>query len=126
MRVRPIGGLLLLLVLLAGILAAAGDRRPLPERPRPMSEVYRRVLHGVAWVHAAGSGKGTGWIVDRERRWLVTCAHVVGDNTTVEVVFPVVEKGQVVAPRAYYLEHYPRLQKEGYTMRGKVLRRESD
>ncbi len=40
------------------------------------------------------------------------------------MVFPVSETGQVVTPRAWYLEHYPRLQEEGYAVRGKVIRRE--
>ena len=124
MRPRPVGGLFLLLVLLAGFLGAAIDRPPVLEPSRTPPEIYRHVLHGVAWVHAAGSGKGTGWIVDRDRRWLITCAHVVGDNTSIDVVFPVTEMGQLVAARAYYLEHYPRLQQEGYAVRGKVLRRE--
>jgi tetratricopeptide (TPR) repeat protein/S1-C subfamily serine protease len=48
----------------------------------------------------------------------------VGDNTIVDVVFPVAEKGQIVASRAWYLEHYPRLQEDGYAVRGTVLRRE--
>ena len=130
--VRPFGvrsmrsRLFLLLILLGGFLCAAVEHRPAPVPVPTAPQIYRSVLHGVAWVHASGSGKGTGWIVDRERRWLVTCAHVVGDNSTVEVVFPVSEKGQVVAPRAYYLEHYPRLQKEGYVVRGKVLHLERD
>jgi S1-C subfamily serine protease/tetratricopeptide (TPR) repeat protein len=120
---RPAGGLLLFVVLLGGILSAVEDR-PLPEPPRSAPEVYRRTVRGVGWVHSAGSGKGTGWIADRERRWLVTCVHVVGDNDSIDVVFPVSEKGQIVAARAWYLEHFARLQKDGYVVRGQVIRRE--
>jgi tetratricopeptide (TPR) repeat protein/S1-C subfamily serine protease len=122
---RSVRVLLLFTLLLAGILAAGTvprDERAAEAPPR----IYRRTLDGVAWVNAAGSGKGTGWVVDRERRLLITCAHVVGDNPTVEVIFPTAEKGTIVGERAYYLEHLPRLQKEGLAVRGKVLRRETD
>src|SRR5260370_18583844 len=101
---RPGGGLLLLLVLLAGMLGAVEERR-VPEPLRTPPEVYRGVLHGVAWVQASGSGKGTGWIVDREKRWLVTCVPFVGDNESVDVVFPVSQNGQIVAAHAWYLGH---------------------
>jgi S1-C subfamily serine protease len=123
MSSRPVGGLLLFVVLLAGILGAV-EERCAPESPGTPPEVYRGVVHGVAWVQVSGSGKGTGWIVDRQRHWLVTCVHVVGDNDGVDAVFPVSEKGQIVPARAWYLEHFPRLQREGHAVRGKVLRRD--
>src|SRR5260370_888280 len=69
------------------------------------AEVYRHTLHGVAWVLSPDTGKGTGWILDRSRRLLVTCAHVVGDNKTVDVVFPTRDNGAVAADRGYYFEH---------------------
>src|SRR5437588_7020711 len=120
---RPVAGLLLLVALLAGILGAV-ENHPASAPPPSPPELYRRVVHGVAWVQAAGAGKGAGWVVDRERRWLVTCVHVVGDSDTVDVIFPVSEKGQIVAARAWYLEQYPRLQADGHAVRGRVLRRE--
>ncbi len=68
------------------------------------AEVYRRTLRGVAWVLAPDAGKGTAWVFDRPHRLLVTCAHVVGDNKTVDVVFPVRAAGAIVADRGYYYE----------------------
>ena len=91
----------------------------------PGAEVYRRTLRGVAWVHSPDAGKGTGWILDRPRRLLVTCAHVVGENTTVNVVFPVREDGAVVADRGYYFEHMSALRKSGTAVRGRVLKHNS-
>ena len=123
MRFAWLRGLPPLLLLLLGA-AWAGSSLPSGDDGRLTgAEVYRRTLRGVAWVHSPDAGKGTGWILDRSRRLLVTCAHVVGDNTTVNVVFPVREDGAVVADRGYYFEHMPALRKSGAAVRGRVLKR---
>jgi tetratricopeptide (TPR) repeat protein len=117
--------LLPLLLLLAGVCAAV----PGPSRqatPLAGAEVYWRTLAAVAWIQAADRGKGTGWVVDARRRWLVTCYHVVGENDTCEVVFPWREKSSVLGPRRLYLEHMPELRKRGLAVRGRVLRRNRD
>jgi S1-C subfamily serine protease len=115
-------GLSPLLLLLAGMCAAV----PLPQGehvPLAGAEVYRRSLAALAWVQAADHSKGSGWVVDTRRRWLVTCYHVVGENDTCEVVFPWRQRGAVVGPRQLYLEHMPELRKRGLAIRGRVLRR---
>jgi tetratricopeptide (TPR) repeat protein len=119
-------GLVLLLAALAAVCAAVPAPPSTPAQPG--REVYRRTLAGTAWVRAAGQGKGTGWVVDRRRRWLVTCYHVVGDNDTCQVVFPWHQGAGVLAPRQAYLEHLPDLEKRGLAVTGRVLRRsrESD
>jgi tetratricopeptide (TPR) repeat protein len=117
--------LLPLVLLLVGAICAA----PSPERaPETLSggAIYARTLPAVAWVHAADRGKGTGWVADRSRRLLVTNYHVVGDNKSVEVFFPVLERGAAVAERGYYLEHRERLRQSGHVVRGEVLRRNPD
>ncbi len=101
----------LLAVLLAGLALARPWLAP-TERSDPVP--------AVGWVLASDVGKGSGWILDAERRWLVTCWHVVGENDSVEVVFPV--PGQV--RRAWYLEHLPKLREQGQVVTGKVLHRE--
>jgi tetratricopeptide (TPR) repeat protein/S1-C subfamily serine protease len=80
---------------------------------------------GVGWVLARDVGKGTGWILDARKRWLVTCWHVVGDNPTVEVVFPCTVEGQFEPRRSWYLEHMPRLREEKRVVKGRVLHRET-
>jgi tetratricopeptide (TPR) repeat protein len=112
----------LLLLLLAAAWASPPAPPAVPALPSG-AEIYRRTLPAVAWVHA-DAGRGTGWILDRRRQLLVTCAHVVGDDATVEVVFPVCRGGAVVADRAYYLEHLPELRRAGDAVRGRVLRRD--
>jgi S1-C subfamily serine protease len=113
--------LLPLLVLLAGLCAAAPESRRTPQRLAG-GEIHRRTLAGLVWLHAADHGKGTGWIVDRRRRLLVTCYHVVGDNDTCEAVFPWRDKDRLVSERRLYLEHLPELRKLGLAVRGRVLK----
>jgi S1-C subfamily serine protease/tetratricopeptide (TPR) repeat protein len=113
------------LLLLVGAICAAPSLRSPPEALTG-GEIYRRTLPAVAWVHSADHGTGTGWVVDRGRRLLVTNYHLVGENKSVEAFFPVREHGAVVAERGYYLEHRERLRESGHVVRGKVLRRNPD
>ena len=122
MRSAWLRGLPLLLLLIGAVWAGSS----LPTgggAPLPGAEVYRRTLRGVAWVHSPDTGKGTGWILDRSRRLLITCAHVVGDNKTVDIVFPVRAGGAFVADRGYYYEHMQDLRDRGQVVHGKVLKR---
>src|SRR5947209_3500998 len=121
MKSTALRGLPLLLLLMAAVWA--GPSPPSGDAPPSGAEVYRRTLRGVAWVLSPDTGKGTGWLLDRPRRLLVTCAHVVGDNQTVNVVFPVREGGAVVADRGWYFEHMPDLRASGAAVRGRVLKR---
>jgi tetratricopeptide (TPR) repeat protein len=118
-------GLLPLAALLAGALAAGPSAR-VEDEGLSGAAVYRRTVWATAWVRAAGEGKGSGWLLDPSRRWLVTCYHVVGDNDTVDVVFPVRRGGALVAERAHYVEDLPLLTKDGHAVRGRVLRRDKD
>jgi S1-C subfamily serine protease len=117
-------------VLFFGLLAAA--LAAVPSTPQPAAEnvppraVYRRAVAALAWVRAEDQGNGTGWVLDRRRRLLVTNYHVVGENQTAEVIFPVRLDGALIAERSYYLEHLPRLYREGVAVRGKVLRAEPE
>jgi S1-C subfamily serine protease/Tfp pilus assembly protein PilF len=120
MRFAHRRGFLLLAFFLATVPASVA------EEPLSGADIYRRTVRTVAWVHAADQGKGTGWVLDRTRRLLVTSFHVVGDNETVEVIFPVFQEGMAVGRRDYYLENLPRLRKEGRAVRGRVLRKEPE
>lgn len=82
-------------------------------------ELYERLLRStVCVVQPPDEGNwylGSGWIVDRERRLIVTNHHVVGKRDTVRVHFPIYEKGQLVSERRYYLANV------GRSVRGRVL-----
>jgi S1-C subfamily serine protease len=86
--------------------------------------VYQRALPATAWVLASSGGKGTGWLLDRDRRLLVTNYHVVGESLAVDAVFPVVEKGALLADRGWYLANLHRLKQDGHAVAGRLLRRD--
>jgi S1-C subfamily serine protease len=67
----------------------------------PGAAVYRAAVRGTVLV-LVEKGSGSGWVVDRSRKWVVTNYHVVGEQKTVKVVFPRLSNGQVVQdPSAY-------------------------
>jgi S1-C subfamily serine protease/Tfp pilus assembly protein PilF len=128
MRSTSFRGLLPLLLLLAGGVWAGSSARPASE-VSTRAAIYRQTLKGTAWIHAPDRGKGTGWVLDTSRRWLITNYHVVGENDTVEVIFPGAEdSGRIIAERSWYVENLPRLRKTGQAIEGRVRRRnrESD
>jgi hypothetical protein len=113
-----------LLGLLAGLLAvpAAPAQAPAtqPETktpPPPLTdsgaEVYRTVLKSTVWVHSdRGGGRlatGSGSLVDRGRRLVLTNYHVVGDVKRATVFFPAFEGTRAVPERRYYTERASRL-----------------
>ena len=63
-----------------------------PVRPRAR-------LASCAWVRAENDAAGTGFVVDVEKKLLVTCRHVVADRTKVDVIFPWVRDGELVTDR---------------------------
>lgn len=81
----------------------------------PRKNLYQETLKATAWI-LAGDGAGTAWIVDADRKQLITNFHVTGKNDTVRVIFPSYEKDRVIAERSYYFKNSTAL-----TVRGKVL-----
>ncbi len=87
------------------------------------TKVYRRVLKSVVWVHSPrGGGKvatGTGTLIERKHRLVLTNYHVVGEVDRATVMFPEYQKGKLVAEREFYLD---RVRRDG--IRGKVVARD--
>lgn len=54
--------------------------------------------------------QGTGWLVDREARLLVTCRHVVSDRNAIVAIFPLYDSEGTLTQndRDYYLKKAPR------------------
>jgi hypothetical protein len=76
------------------------------------SSVYQKVVRSTAWVHSdRGGGRratGSGSLVDKGRRLVLTNYHVVGDVKKATVYFPVFEGKKPIPERKYYLDR-PRL-----------------
>jgi tetratricopeptide (TPR) repeat protein len=86
-------------------------------------EIYRQALRSVAWV-ITGKNKGTGWLLDRDARLLVTSYHVVGDDATAEVIFPARKDGKLVTERTYYRDNKDLLRTTGLAVSARVLHRD--
>lgn len=76
-------------------------------------ELYRHLLRATALV-VTPDGIGTAWVLDREKRWLVTNHHVVVDgkgkvHNQVLIVFPVHDNGRLVTERAFYQRNLQQL-----------------
>jgi tetratricopeptide (TPR) repeat protein len=92
--IRKVLCLVLVLASTAGRIAAEEVKR---------NEIYHRTLQGTVWV-LQSNGKGSGWVVDRAQRLVVTNFHVVQNDEVVGVVFPALKDGKVIAERSYYQE----------------------
>lgn len=82
-------------------------------------EIYQRLLKSTAWVAVNRSGDwskmswGTGWLLDRDRKRVITNHHVISDGQAVfkdemiRVYFPEYEEGNLLLDRDRYLAKAP-------------------
>lgn len=87
--------------------------------------IYRHLLRATTAVTSTGN-RGTGWLIDRDARLLVTSFHVVGDDDSVDVLFPATQDGKLIAERTWYRDHREQLRKSGLLVAGKVVARDAD
>jgi S1-C subfamily serine protease len=87
--------------------------------------VYRKVAPSTALIFKSdgpfAGGAGTGFLVDAQRRWLVTARHVVANTGgglagAVVVVFAQTRDGALITDAAYYRKNWQTL-----AVRGKVI-----
>jgi hypothetical protein len=87
------------------------------------AKVYQETLKSVVWIHSPrGKGKsasGTGSLLDKKLKLVLTNYHVVGDGNSAVVMFPAYKGNKVVAEREYYLD---RIKTDG--IRAKVVARD--
>jgi tetratricopeptide (TPR) repeat protein len=113
----------LLACLLSLLIALVSRTAPAPAGGLSGQEIYRQALRSVAWVNT-GKNKGTGWLLDRDARLLVTSYHVSGDEDTAEVVFPARKDGKLVTERTYYRDNKELLRTTGLAVSARVLHRD--
>jgi hypothetical protein len=85
---------------LAALLLAA-----VPVAAQDGDKVYRKVVPSVVWVMSKrdrGLATGSGSLIDKDRRLVLTNYHVVEDQPRATVFFPVMRNGQPVPEREYY------------------------
>src|SRR5262245_51348055 len=85
------------------------DPAPAPQPGDAGANVYKQVVRSTAWVHSdRGGGKlatGSGSLIDKGRRLILTNYHVVGDVKRATVFFPDFGSDKKVIPeRSHYTE----------------------
>ena len=80
----------------------------LAETARANEKVYRSTLASTVWV-LTPRGSGSGFVVDREKKLVVTNYHVICGYYQVNVMFPVREKGELKVARDFYRANYKNL-----------------
>jgi len=76
------------------------------------SKVYKKAVPSVVWIHSkrdSGLATGSGSLIDKDRRLVLTNYHVVLDNPSAKVFFPYFRDGQPVAEKDYYRDRAKRL-----------------
>jgi hypothetical protein len=96
----------------AALAQSAGDAATAPADVG--AGVYRDVLRSTVWVHSdRGNGRlatGTGTLVDKGRRLVLTNYHVVGDVKRATVFFPDYgRETRAISDRKHYLDNANRL-----------------
>lgn len=86
------------------VLAVALAASPRPAQANP--EIYQRAIHSTGWVIVPtddAMASGTCWLVDKDKKLLVTCEHVVGKAKDVLVYFPRFEQEELLVESGDYL-----------------------
>ena len=105
----------LLAVLLLGWPAPVAFAQPAAD-PAPAvdagASVYQKVVRSTVWIHSTHGRQavtGSGTLVDKGRRLVLTNYHVVGNVKKATVYFPVFNGKKPVSTRKYYLDRAGRL-----------------
>lgn len=83
------------------------------------AEVYKKTLESTTWVVAKteeGISRGSGVLIDAERRLVLTNHHVTLDAREALVFFPYSKDGSIVAERDFYVRNAKKL-----GIKGKVI-----
>lgn len=91
----------------------------------PADLIYAEAMHSVVWINSTAS-QGSGVLIDRDKRFVVTNAHVTGSAEQVEVFFPVPDLDEIlIQSRDYYVTNYEFLERLGYATSGRVIAKDS-
>ncbi|MCY3721514.1 MAG: trypsin-like peptidase domain-containing protein [Candidatus Poribacteria bacterium] len=101
----------------------AGTPR-LPDRPA--QHIYDAAIHSVVWIGTdlgnGWVGKGSGVLIDKKRRLVVTNEHVIENARRIYVFFPWQDTNGVLnREEDFYLRNWDRLETSGYATHGRVI-----
>ena len=108
---------------LAGLLGIGAEFRP---QDLPAQQIYNQAIHSVVWIATLGDGrfgKGSGVVIDKTRRLVVTNEHVVRNTELISVFFPFRQNGDWVRDEGFYFEHWEWLDRRGFHADGRGVAR---
>ncbi len=82
------------------------------QEPAGGAKVYKAAVPAVVWVHSTrpnGLATGSGSLVDKDRRLVLTNYHVVEENPKATIFFPAFRDGQPIPEKTYYSDRANRL-----------------
>ena len=93
-----------------------------------VDQIYNQAMPSVVWIYNVDeSAEGSGVLIDRQRKLVVTNQHVVGNADEVFVCFPVTgQDGELIGNRDYYINRYRTLLATDYAAWGKVIAKNSN
>ena len=109
---------------LARLLGVGGDAgRNLPDLPA--RQIYDQATPSVVWITTIKEdwiGKGSGVLIDRKRRLVVTNEHVIRGAEWVHVFFPYEGRNGLEIEEAFYVNNWEWLERNGYATEARVIR----
>jgi S1-C subfamily serine protease/Flp pilus assembly protein TadD len=97
---------------------------PTPITSSPHTNPLEPLLMATVWINPrATQGKHAGVVFDAKLRLILTSAQAVGDNETIEILFPFKKDGQLTCEREHYRDLLG-LVLEGKLVRGQILARD--
>ena len=102
-----------------------GGSHTIADDPRlpdiPAQQIYDQAVHSVVWIHA-GKFTGSGVLIDRRRKLVVTNQHVTDTVEWVDVFFPWQNPdGKVNKRTNFYTTNKEWLTARGYATQGRVI-----
>ena len=91
------------------------------------NQIYAEAMHSVVWINnTTDASQGSGVLIDKDKRFVVTNEHVIENAKWVEVYFPVPDlDGTLIKNREYYEMNYGFLERLGYATSGRVIAKDS-
>ena len=93
----------------------------------PARQIYDQAIDSVVWIETTqwdGFGKGSGVLIDKERKLVVTNEHVIEGARAIYVFFPWSNRNGILnKEQDFYLENWESLENLGYASGGRVIAR---
>ena len=109
------------LVLSLGSALVAGA----PARADDADRVYKKAVPGVVWIRnyiGKSAYTGTGFLVDRKKKLIITNHHVAQREARVDAFFPAPDgRGAWMTRPSYYTDNLAALKKAGYYAEGALV-----